>query len=526
MEEAMKPIVSNCWPWSPRFGIHSNQRKPFPFVLILFGALLLFAAQGVSPPPAQAATVTVVNTSDSGAGSLRQAIADANAGDIIAFSLAYPATITLTGGHLAIDKDLTINGPGASDLKISGNNSSRVITVAVGVTTSITGLSIADGYAAIDDVGGVGGGIYNQGTLNISSSDFSNNSASAPGTAGGGGGISNFGTLTVLGTNFHGNYAEGMGGAIYNGATTTVTNCAFTGNSVNLAGAGGGAIANYWGGILDVINSTFSGNLSSSGGALFSGYNAAILSVTNSTFINNTTSHQAQVGAQASGGGVSIGDQSTATITNTTFIGNSASAAGDYHSASGGGLRNGGTLDLVNCTFSGNSVISTGTVMASAIGGGLMNTGTLTLRNCTCSGNSASGITAYPGFFSSIGGGTATFINSIVANSIGGPNCGGQALGAASTNNLATDSSCTTGFTQVTPAQLRLDALTGSPAYFPLQPGSAAIDSGTNDQCPTSDQRGLPRPQDGDMDGAATCDVGSYEALPLTNKLLLPLIMR
>ena len=64
---------------------------------------------------AQAATLTVINTNDSGSGSLRQAIAAAAPGDTINFSLSgCPCTITLISGELVIDKSLTIQGPGAS----------------------------------------------------------------------------------------------------------------------------------------------------------------------------------------------------------------------------------------------------------------------------------------------------------------------------------------------------------------------------------------------------------------------------
>jgi hypothetical protein len=70
--------------------------------------------------PVFASTITVTNANDSGPGSLRQAIADANLGDTIDFSLSYPALITLTSGELVISKNLTITGPGASHLAISG----------------------------------------------------------------------------------------------------------------------------------------------------------------------------------------------------------------------------------------------------------------------------------------------------------------------------------------------------------------------------------------------------------------------
>ena len=94
---------------------------------------------------AQAGTITVTNTNDSGVGSLRQAILEANArpgADEITFA-QLEGTITLTSGQLAITDDLTIAGPGAKELAISGNDSSRVFDVE-GSTTSvtITGLTV------------------------------------------------------------------------------------------------------------------------------------------------------------------------------------------------------------------------------------------------------------------------------------------------------------------------------------------------------------------------------------------------
>jgi hypothetical protein len=65
-------------------------------------------------------TLTVINTNDSGVGSLRQALADANDADEIEFNLgAGSHTITLSSGQLVISHDLTINGPGADQLTIS-----------------------------------------------------------------------------------------------------------------------------------------------------------------------------------------------------------------------------------------------------------------------------------------------------------------------------------------------------------------------------------------------------------------------
>src|SRR4029077_8734107 len=68
----------------------------------------------------QAATITVTNTNDSGAGSLRQSIADANDGDTIDFGVT--GTIALTTGELLVDKSISINGPGSDHLTVDGNH--------------------------------------------------------------------------------------------------------------------------------------------------------------------------------------------------------------------------------------------------------------------------------------------------------------------------------------------------------------------------------------------------------------------
>jgi len=57
-----------------------------------------------------------------------------------------------------------------------------------------------------------------------------------------------------------------------------------------------------------------------------------------------------------------------------------------------------------------------------------------------------------------------------------------------------------------------------------LLEGSPAIDAGDDAQCPASDQRGVPRPLDGNGDGLAVCDIGSFEYfLSIT---YLPLVVK
>src|SRR5437870_3224666 len=105
--------------------------------------------------PAPADIITVTNTNDSGPGSLRQALADANDGDTIDFAVS--GTITLITGVLTVDKSVTISGPGAQSLAVNGNANSSVFFIDSGISVSISGLTITNGNASA-----YGGGVYNE----------------------------------------------------------------------------------------------------------------------------------------------------------------------------------------------------------------------------------------------------------------------------------------------------------------------------------------------------------------------------
>src|SRR5262245_42102815 len=102
---------------------HQAKSLPLMTLALLFASLLGLVLSLATRQARAASTIHVTTTADSGAGSLRQAIVDAAAGDTIDFNLSYPATITLTSEPLSIDKNLTINGPGADQLTVSGGNS-------------------------------------------------------------------------------------------------------------------------------------------------------------------------------------------------------------------------------------------------------------------------------------------------------------------------------------------------------------------------------------------------------------------
>ncbi len=202
-------------------------------------------------------TLTVLNNLDSGAGSLRAEIAAAHSGDTIVFAPSLDGqTVTLTSGELLIRKNLTIAGPGAGQLAVSGNNASRVFEVTKTVTSvTLSGLTIRNGVANGVGLAGEGGGILNHGTLTVSGSTLSSNSA------GQGGGILNDATLTVTNSTLSGNSGSG-GGGIHNDGTLTFNGSILSGNVASF----GGGILNY--GPLTVSGSTLSGNSASYGGAI------------------------------------------------------------------------------------------------------------------------------------------------------------------------------------------------------------------------------------------------------------------
>jgi len=279
-----------------------------------------------------AAAGYIVNmTSDSGPGSLRDAITQVNTstdpGNTITFSVT--GTITLTSALPAINKPVAITGPtSGAGVTVSGGNAVQVFVVNSGVTASISNLTIANGGAFS------GGGIANNGTLTVTNSTLSGNRASI-----GGGGIENGGTLTVANSTLSGNGANDGGGGIVNqvGSTLTVTNSTLSGNNTATRGVGGG-IENS--GTLTVTTSTFTSN-----GAFFGGgiSNGGTLTVTNSTFSGN--------GAFRGGGG-GISNEGTLTVTNSTLTGNGSDGGGV-----GGGISNGNgrTLNLTNTIVAGNT---------------------------------------------------------------------------------------------------------------------------------------------------------------------------
>src|SRR6516162_9314160 len=164
-------IMTRSWfPWlrtsyCRNIGRRADGRPPFvPRLLVLEDRTL-------------PSTFMVSNLADSGAGSLRQAVLDANAShdtDQIVFAPSLQGTIALRSGQLTItDDNLTITGPGPDTIALSGSNSSRLFDIAGGSNATVSQLAFTQGRA------GCGGAILQEtgAALAISHCTFNGNQA-------------------------------------------------------------------------------------------------------------------------------------------------------------------------------------------------------------------------------------------------------------------------------------------------------------------------------------------------------------
>jgi hypothetical protein len=283
------------------------------------------SAISVGDPLTYVASVTfvVMNTNSSGPGSLYAAVNSADQATSPAFITFNPSvfdvpqTITLTASLMLenASQPITIAGPTAAPLTISGNSQAGVLIATNGVTATVENLTFTQGNAG----NGAGGGIcVSNGTVTIDNCTITDSAALS------GGGISVAGgTVLVVDSTVSGNTAEGgYGGGIicFGTGYLTVLDSTIAGNtSVNVPGlgAGGGGVAAF-GGNVTVVDCTIEGN-----------------SVTNPGPTNG-----------AGGGGFASTRSGTMTIVGSSIVGNSVSG---FSSSGGGGQTNfDGNVSIVN----------------------------------------------------------------------------------------------------------------------------------------------------------------------------------
>lgn len=268
---------------------------------------------------AHAAIISVTNTNDNGAGSLRAALASATNGDTIKFAFSLPATIRLSNGEIFVTNSVNIIGPGPSNLTLDGNATSRVFHMS-NTVVSICSLTITNGK---------GGILCDDSTLTVSNCVLSGNSAYAGGGIYAGGRLYDFGIngrakLAIINTSFIGNSSDTGGGAIFNNGGY--------GRQVDLS----------------IVNSTFSNNSAWVGGGIENSAESAgnaMMTVSNCTFIGNVAKGYAGGGIfhTARGGGTAV-----LTVLNSTFSGNSAGRVGGCSVGIDGGMGGNATLMIHN----------------------------------------------------------------------------------------------------------------------------------------------------------------------------------
>jgi len=283
-----------------------------------------------------------------------------------------------------------------------------------------------------------------------------------------GGAIQNFGTLALDTVTLRSNHSSGAGAIFQEPCTGCLTpsfyatHCLFQNNTT-----GGGAIS-IQGGIASIEQSTFSGNSSPSDGAIQIYGNSTFqvaVRIDSCTFVNNAATSY-------SGGAISIES-----------------------------LNPGSTVQLVNDTFTGN------TVPASGYGGAIYAAaGPVSITNCTIAGNNG-GTAGGAIYFAAP---SITMNNTIVASN-SGRNCSFDSGSTFSGgHNLQFGDSTCTGATVANPLLGPLADNNGSPQTMALGAGSPAIDAADLGFAPLLDQRGFAR-TDGDFNGSVLPDIGAFE---------------
>lgn len=425
------------------------------------------------------------------------------------------------GNAVLLDQALTISGAGSGSTVLDGQNEHRVLLVE-SAGAALDNLAIANGNAEF------GGGIWNTGTLSLSNTQVSNNTAEQFG-----GGILNNGSLTVLDSTLIGNTAEGdSGGGIANSSgSLSMSNSEVSGN---VAQNNGGGIDNFQG-TLTLADSIIDGNTAvNEGGGIYNF--SGTVTIAGSAIQDNT--------ATAGGG---IGNQAILALNDSVISGNEASLGGGIHNIGnlavsnstidgniaddlGGGLAiSGGSSQIIRSTIANNTAVNGGGIdhafgtlnidtstiadnTAASTGGGLANQSTTAINNSTLVGNGA--VTG--GGIANLEFGELTLISNLISGNIAstGPNVfnsgevvssGSNLFGSSGSAGIAGAADLSRDFVALVPLNQIVETIlkdNGGPTpTLALVSGSPAINRG---QGTTADQRGvLPV---GDR------DIGAYES--------------
>lgn len=462
----------------------------------LLAASSALAATALMAGSAEAATLTVTNTADTGPGSLRAQLITANSDpgpDTITFAPSVTGTIT-AGSPLPItgNQGITIQGPGAGILAISGGDTNQVFAITSPesntVHNEIDGLTITHGHTT--DPGGAIGWKPTSTASTAQPLHLDNDVISSSFSSGSGGGVYSKGPVSLTGTTVTGNTATVRGGGLdLFEAGGTLTNSTVSGNTSTSGGgidarkytAYGSNSTNAPNG-LTLVSSQVTGNHITTGSS--SNYGGGIedqftaLTLRNVTVSGNTAANSGT--GNTTGAGVFLVPKYGATITNSTISGNTATVAGPAALSSGGGIMVGGILPfplyltvgrkygptvIQNSTISGNqategagveigslavgspatidhSTISGNTGGANSFGGGIGVYGDIAapflLTDSTVSGNSAAtggavavGDPKHTQLFPTVphGNGSVAFDNSTIAANTASTRAGGIYLG-------------------------------------------------------------------------------------------------
>ena len=278
------------------------------------GAVLSLGAALVGPvAPAGAANFTVTTNADSGDGSLRDAVDDANGAagaDTITFAPGV-GTIALTSGEIGITDELTITGPAT----ISGEDDSRIFSISDADEVTLSGLTLRDGNAA------AGGAVFSSNTvLTVAQTSITSSDA----TDGGGGGlfVEDSSPVTIIDSTISGNTATGDGGGVYlhlDDEELVISGSTFDGNDAGGYGGGLSAVHIY---DVSIDTTTISGNTADGrGGGADIRAEGGSLEITSSTVSGNTA-------ADGGGGGIRVYGFDYIDIAHTTIADNGATYGG------------------------------------------------------------------------------------------------------------------------------------------------------------------------------------------------------